>query len=165
MPRHTVVPTDFSESASFALDAVVRLFANPSGEKLNITLLHAWQPLVEYADMYAAMPPPNPYVGTEEQATEMLERLAAKARTQSVNVTPVVRQGYPTKVIMEGTEAVAVEFVAMGTYGHSGLARFMLGSVAERVVHRVRCPVLTINSATVEAAQHARVEQMAVAAT
>jgi hypothetical protein len=53
----------------------------------------------------------------------------------------------------------------MGTYGHSGLARFMLGSVAERVVHRVRCPVLTINSATVEAAQHARVEQMAVAAT
>lgn len=165
MPHNAVVPTDFSESASFALDAVVRLFAIPSGEKLNITLLHAWRPLVEYGDVYGAMPPPNPYVGTEEQAMEMLQRLAMKAGTESVIVTPVIRQGYPAKVIMEGTETVDAEFVAMGTQGHSGLARLMLGSVAERVVHRVRCPVLSINPATMEAARHARAEQTAVAAT
>ncbi len=160
MPRNVVVPMDFSESASFALDAVVRVFAIPSGDTLNITLLHAWQPLVAYG----VSPQRNSYVGTEEQVTEMLERLAAEVRTQSINVSSVVRQGSPAKVIEEETEAIDAEFIAMGTRGHSGLARFMLGSVAERVVHRVRCPVLSINQATMEAAERARAEQSAVAA-
>lgn len=160
MPSNAVVAIDFSKSASFSLDAIVRVFAIPSGDKLNITLVHAWQPLVAYG----VIPKPNTYVGTEEQATEILERLAAKVRTQSINVTPVVRQGSPATVIEEETEAIDAEFIAMGTRGYSGLARFMLGSVAERVVHRVRCPVLSINQATMEAAERARTEQIAVAA-
>jgi len=140
MPRNVVVPMDFSESASFALDTVVRVFAIRSADKLNITLLHAWQPLVAYG----VIPKPNIYVGTEEQVMQMLERLAAKVRTQSINVTPVVRQGSPATVIEEKAEAIDADFIALGTHGRSGLRRFMLGSVAECLVHRVRRPVLTV---------------------
>jgi nucleotide-binding universal stress UspA family protein len=144
MPRNVLVPTDFSVTASLALEAVVRFCDAGATDGLEITLLHAWQPLVEYERMYATTPPPNPPVGTVEQAKEILETLADKVRDQGIDVTPVIRQGYPAKVIEEEAEAINADLIGMGTHGHSGLARLMLGSIAERVVQHVRCPVLSV---------------------
>jgi nucleotide-binding universal stress UspA family protein len=147
MPRQVIVATDFSEAASEALSAVVDIFGVPSDERMNITLLHAWQPLADYGDQYEVVPM-NPYVSGEQQAREMLERLAAKTSATGIDVTAVVRVGYPTRVIEQEAEATGAELVAVGAHGHSGLARFMLGSVAERVVHRLHCPVLAVGQPT-----------------
>jgi nucleotide-binding universal stress UspA family protein len=165
MPRNVLVPTDFSVTASLALGAVIRFFDTQTTDGLEVTLLHAWQPLVEYERMYAATPPPNPPVGTVEQANEILETLAAKVRSDGIDVTPVIRQGYPARVIEEEAEAINADLIAMGTHGHSGLARLMLGSIAERVVHHVQCPVLSIGLEARARTRSTRTEETVGAAT
>lgn len=143
--RRVLVPTDFSESASQALSAAVNLLRPTVEAELEITLMHAWEPLIEYADSYSAtILPPNPYVGTQEQAREMLEALANRTGTDVTHVNAVVRCDYPARAIAHEAEAIDADLIAMGTHGHSGLSQLMLGSVAERVVRRVHCPVLSL---------------------
>jgi nucleotide-binding universal stress UspA family protein len=143
LPHRIIVPTDFSESATLTLETVISLFGPSVQERLEITLLHAWLPLVEYECAFASASIP-PLEGTEEQARSLLEAQASKVGRASVDVTPVLRSGYPYKVIREEAEAKKAHLVALGTHGRSGLMRLMLGSVAERVIHHATCPVLSV---------------------
>lgn len=150
LPRRILVPTDFSDASAAALHAAVHLFGPGATDPLAVTILHAWQPLVEYGDMYGVVPT-NPYVADEEQASQMLLRFARRTTDASVEVRPVLRTGPPARIIEDEAEAIGTDLIAMGTHGHSGLARFILGSVAEHVVHHVHCPVLTVGQEVAEA--------------
>jgi len=55
-----------------------------------------------------------------------------------------VREGEPASVILQLAEEVHADLIVMGTMGRSGFGRFLLGSVAEAVMHRAKCPVLTV---------------------
>lgn len=55
-----------------------------------------------------------------------------------------VRWGHPVEQILRAAEERATDLIVMGTHGHSGLARLLLGSVAERVAHLALCPVLLV---------------------
>lgn len=57
----------------------------------------------------------------------------------SVRIHPIAEEA-----IVEQAEMLDAEMIIMGTHGRRGLARFLLGSTAEHVVRRARCPVLTI---------------------
>jgi hypothetical protein len=61
-------------------------------------------------------------------------------------VTPeiVVREGSPAREIVEVAQAMDADFLIMGTHGRSGFERLRLGSVTEKVLRTVRCPVLTV---------------------
>ncbi len=48
------------------------------------------------------------------------------------------------QVIEREVESIGADMVALGTHGRSGLKRLMLGSVAERTLHHVPCPVLSV---------------------
>jgi nucleotide-binding universal stress UspA family protein len=57
-----------------------------------------------------------------------------------------VRTGSAPSEIAEFVEANGVDLVALSTHGRTGLERFLLGSVAEKVVRHVRCPALTVKA-------------------
>jgi nucleotide-binding universal stress UspA family protein len=144
LPRHVIVPTDFSPTSELALRSVTRLLRDVGEGPLEITLLHAWQPLVDYDCAFTGAALRHPLDGTEEQARSLVEAMASECQVEGVKITPVVRQGYPTRVVVNESKSIGADLVALGTHGRSGLTRFVLGSVAERVVHAARCPVLSV---------------------
>jgi len=73
-----------------------------------------------------------------QQAIDDVERAA------SGEVVPVVREGRPPQVISDYAREHDVDLVAMGTRGRHGENRFLIGSVAERVVRTCPVPVLTV---------------------
>ncbi|HWQ48765.1 MAG TPA: universal stress protein [Methanosarcina sp.] len=92
--------------------------------------------------------------GWEESLREILEAEAKKAITfveetgkaSGVKVEPVILEGYPADRIMEFAEQEGMDLIVMGTLGRTGLDRFLLGSIAEKVVRHSKIPVMVIKS-------------------
>ena len=60
-------------------------------------------------------------------------------------ITHVIREGSPAKVILEVSKEEAVDLIVMGSSGKSGFDRFIMGSVADKVVNSAKCAVLVVH--------------------
>jgi nucleotide-binding universal stress UspA family protein len=63
-----------------------------------------------------------------------------------VEVREVILEGYPSSEIIYFAENNNIDLIVMGTLGATGLERFLMGSVAEKVVRNARVPVLVVKS-------------------
>jgi nucleotide-binding universal stress UspA family protein len=79
-----------------------------------------------------------------QAAAAYLEKQAERLRELGITVETAVRLGNPAEEILEQTMARQAEVIVMSTHGRSGLARWALGSVAERVARAAPVPVLLI---------------------
>jgi len=138
-----VVPTDFSDYAKHAVPYACTL-ADRFGSELH--LLHVLQDLVTFVpEPGLAFPPPGDYL-------EELETSARKALTQVLDpaweggksIVRVICQGTPFLEILRYAKQNDIDLIVMGTHGRTGLAHMLLGSVAEKVVRKAPCPVLTV---------------------
>ncbi|ACY17123.1 universal stress protein [Haliangium ochraceum] len=77
-----------------------------------------------------------------DEAARRLEALAERTRARVPEVTHFVGKGFPDEVIAAHAEAIQADLVVMGTKGLSGLKRFFLGSVAEKVIRTCHTNVL-----------------------
>lgn len=75
---------------------------------------------------------------------KQLDGLVAKAKRAGVRTRALLLEGVPYERIVRAAKTQRADLVVMGTHGRTGLARFFLGSVAERVVAMAGCPVLTV---------------------
>lgn len=81
----------------------------------------------------------------ETQARESVETVDERARAASVPDTETaVEYGLPYEAIQSYVEDEDVDLVVMGTHGRSGIARYLLGSVAEKLVRTSPAPVMTV---------------------
>jgi nucleotide-binding universal stress UspA family protein len=87
--------------------------------------------------------------GWYQKATEDAEELfaGAKERTDDhgLAVTTVVRDGKPAGEILDCAAEHGVDRIVMGSHGRTGVARVLLGSVAEQVVRRAECPTTVVH--------------------
>jgi nucleotide-binding universal stress UspA family protein len=88
---------------------------------------------------------------THTWARDYLERIAADVRQQGIPVQPVTIDGRPHTGIAEFAENNQVDLIVMGTRGQSGLSRWLMGSVADRVVRGATVPVLLVRARKEEA--------------
>ena len=65
-------------------------------------------------------------------------------REAKIPVEVLAREGYPATVIEDEAAAQKADMIVIGTRGRSGLKHLLLGSIAERVVQKAPCPVLTV---------------------
>ena len=86
-----------------------------------------------------------------QATTAYLEKQAERLREQGITVETAVRLGNPAEEILEQTMARQAEVIVMSTHGRSGLARWALGSVAERVARAAPVPVLLMPGMPVSA--------------
>ena len=77
-------------------------------------------------------------------ASEYLERIAAGAQDQSIPVVVSMTEGKAAVEITQFAEANHVDLIVMSTRGQSGLSRWLMGSVADRVVRGATVPVLLV---------------------
>jgi len=82
-----------------------------------------------------------------EWAQRAVEARVAAARVAGVTARGLVRTGVPADVIVRTAEEESAAMIVIGTHGRGGVARFLLGSVADRVVRTATCPVLTVRGA------------------
>jgi nucleotide-binding universal stress UspA family protein len=81
---------------------------------------------------------------TKAAGQKGLAALVAKARKAGARVKAVMTDGLPHEQILRLARAKHADVVVLGTHGRTGLARFFLGSVANRVVAMSSVPVLTV---------------------
>jgi nucleotide-binding universal stress UspA family protein len=79
-------------------------------------------------------------------AREYLERLAADVRQQGITAQAVTIDGRPHVEIPQFAETNQVDLIVMSTRGQSGLSRWLMGSVADRVVRGATVPVLLVRT-------------------
>ena len=77
---------------------------------------------------------------------ESLQKLAAPLRQGGLDVATAVCEGYAATVIVEEAGSRDADLIVIGTHGLSGLKHLLLGSIAERVVQKAPCPVLTVKA-------------------
>jgi nucleotide-binding universal stress UspA family protein len=127
--------------------------SDTSGRALDYALmLGAWYGAsVEVVEIVWLPVPPVAGVGLQVMSREQLEECGAALHafvkshnTHGVHVESTIRQGLVAPEILALAGSLAADLVVMGTHGRSGFERFLLGSVAERVLRRAPCPVLTI---------------------
>ncbi|HII92732.1 MAG TPA: universal stress protein [Methanosarcina sp.] len=94
--------------------------------------------------------------GWEESLREILEAEAKRAVTfveeagknSGIEVESVILDGHPADRVMEFAEQEGIDLIVMGTLGRTGLDRFLLGSIAEKVVRHSKTPVMVVKGET-----------------
>jgi len=141
-----LAPTDFSDDSKLALTYAVTLAQKFSSE---IILVHVDQPL---APVMVSELNPGLDVSTMNRIAEEGRLLALKEldgatahlRESGVKARGLMRVGAPFLEIIHAAQSESADLIVMGTHGRTGLAHVLMGSVAERVVNKAPCPVLTV---------------------
>lgn len=138
-----LVPTDFSDYSRAALEygcAVAEKF----GAELH--LLHVLQDLVGLVpEPGLAFPPPGDYMRElQASADRALDELPGPLAPEGLSIERATRQGPPFVEIVRYAREAEIDLIVLGTHGRSGLAHMLLGSVAEKVIRKAPCPVLTV---------------------
>ena len=141
--RCILVPLDFSEHVTAVLDWASGL-AEQHGSR--IVLFHAYHLPVEFQQLEGAYLPPDFWANVKAEAEASLDRYAEDLRKRGVEVDAVVAEGYAATAIVDEVERRDADLVVIGTHGLSGLKHLLLGSIAERVVQKAPCAVLTVKT-------------------
>jgi nucleotide-binding universal stress UspA family protein len=139
MPIRTILhPTDFSDNAAYALQLACSLARDHDA---RLIVLHAHRPPVMVLGGAEAIPP----LPVEEEIEELEAQVKAlKMPIPGITVERRLIQGEPVTTIVELAERVPCDLIVMGTHGRRGLRHLLMGSVAEQVVRKAPCPVLTV---------------------
>ena len=68
-----------------------------------------------------------------------------KLNEDDIKITHVIREGSPARVILEVANEEQIDLIVMGSSGKSGFDRFIMGSVADKVVNSAKCAVLVVH--------------------
>ncbi len=144
--RRIVFPTDFSERSQPALELATSL-ARDSGATLVV--VHVQEPPID--PVAAAGLALSELRLAPEVVLEELHRVVPT--DPAVPVEHHLLVGIPAKEIVRFADKTDADLIVMGTHGRRGLAHLLMGSVAEAVVRRANCPVLTVRTASASKAR------------
>jgi len=131
-------PTDFSNPAESSFQLACAL---ASDMKARLLMFHVVQPAV-YAHHLDFTSPDR-----ELKAWEQLRRLQQTAEEgYGLDIDIDLSEGEPATEILKAARQRECSLIVMGTHGRTGLNHLLMGSVAEKVVRKACCPVLTVRS-------------------
>ncbi len=138
-----LVPVDFSKFSQHALRYGCE-FAQEFNAELH--LLHVLHDLVQVVpETGTPLPPPDTFFEElRASAKESLEKLPGDLWKGEKPVVRELRVGSPFWEIIQYAKEKNIDLIVLGTHGRGALAHLLLGSVAEKVVRKAPCPVLTV---------------------
>jgi nucleotide-binding universal stress UspA family protein len=145
--KNILVATDFSEASDAAL-SYGRTLARTFGATLHV--IHVAEDVVMrnagFGGESYVMLLPDLQRDIEDAAKQQLdERLIDNDRPAIPTKPSVLTSIAPAKSIVEYAKTHSIDLIVIGTHGRGGIARLVLGSVAERIVRTAPCPVLTVH--------------------
>jgi universal stress protein A len=144
--RKFLVPIDFSEHSKKTVESATQLAVLTGG---NITLLHVFQvpnyPAAFYQGLYTEHEQVKIQVDSlKREANAQLALVIEQIVARGLEAHPLLRIGNPYDEIVSAAKEIRADLIVIGSHGHAGLERFLLGSTAERVVQYAPCPVLIV---------------------
>lgn len=139
-----LVATDFSDASHAAL-AYARELARTLGARLH--LLHVFEaPMFGDLDVDGRVTPlPELRFAMEDAQRTQLDALLTDDDRTALGATTIFRTlDTPAHAVVDYAAAQRIDLIVIGTHGRRGLARMVVGSVAEQVVRTAPCPVLTV---------------------
>lgn len=143
--KNILVPTDFSPFSSVALRYGCELAKRFKAELHVLNVV--WCPLhdyVEKSDGGHTKSFDEYEQDLRDAADRQIRDLCVDPVTDADSVTYATRAGSPFASIIQYARAVGNDLIVMGTHGRTGLKHVLIGSVAENVVRKAPCPVLTV---------------------
>lgn len=137
-----LVPIDFSPTSRRAL---AWAFDYATRAPCEVHLVHVIDDnIVEMLRGSASARVADDLAAVSKEAEAALETMTPDDRADLGTIYRHVVRGKPAAQILRVAEKVGAETIVMGTHGRSGLAHFVIGSVAERVVRNAHCPVVCV---------------------
>ncbi len=139
-PRRILVATDFSAGSDEALTQAIALAKQSNGE---LEIIYVFE--LGVAEFPLGLTPfGSDLEGLMAHIDRELKRRAARAQKEGVTCQTKVLEGSASTQVIQRARDIGAELVVVGTHGRTGLAHILLGSVAEKIVRRSICPVLTV---------------------
>jgi nucleotide-binding universal stress UspA family protein len=142
-PRNILAATDFSPASETALQ-YARELARAFGSTLHVVHVIS-EPFPEATSPAYSPEAGNTYQALLDAAREQLHEIATARDLTNVALTEhLITSASPAMAILDCAKANNIDLIVVGTHGRTGVAHFLLGSVAEKVVRSAPCPVLTV---------------------
>jgi len=141
--QRIVCPTDFSKPSLEGLRNAVELSEKFDAELIVLYVVEppAWTGLT-----YS--PPVSNLVelskDLKKEAVKNLNKLQSEMIPDHIRYRLVTAEGKPAEEIVKLSKKESANLIVIATHGYSGFHRFVFGSVTERVIRTVKCPVLTV---------------------
>jgi nucleotide-binding universal stress UspA family protein len=134
-----VAAVDFSEPSEGAFAQAIA-WAREFGAQLRV--LHCYEIPRPGLGEYQVPIPDTLWERVQRGAAERVDALVDQARAEGLEAVGEVCEGPPAEGIRLSVERLGADLVVLGTHGHRGIERILLGSVAERTVRTAPCNVL-----------------------
>jgi nucleotide-binding universal stress UspA family protein len=144
-PKKILVPTDFSASSDKAIQEALDI-----AEKYHskVYVLHVIDKNVQQCAVDYCLPIEvvdqfeNESVKASTQ--KMMQEVSRLQKDNALNITYETKKGVPYDEILNEQHENDIDLIVMASHGRTGLSRFMLGSVADKVVKKASTPVLLV---------------------
>jgi nucleotide-binding universal stress UspA family protein len=149
--RKIVVPLDGSELAEAAMGPAMAV-ARHQGAEVIITRAPVVEtlavPITEPLGGVGLYWPEDSLEANKEECGSYLDEFAAKVRGQGVPLRTELGQGQPDEAILEVAEKYDADLIVMSTHGYSGVTRWVMGSITEKVLRAAQVPILVVRGET-----------------
>ncbi|MEO6062276.1 MAG: universal stress protein [Thermoflexales bacterium] len=145
MYHNILVPLDGSDLGEAAL-ATATDIARCSGSSVTLVQVPDHSMMEYYIDQPVVLA--DLRSRDAERAREYLDAIAARLRLDGLTVVTRVMDGAVADAILDVANSESVDLIAMATHGRSGIGRFLLGSVADRVTTHADVPVILVRPAS-----------------
>ena len=149
--RRILCPVDFSDCSRHALDHAVALARRQQAQVTALYVVPPAQTVYPALGIGAYVP----YVHSVDDLKQFQQSLERFVSNPDYPVTAISVEALVVDEILKRAAELPADLIVMGTHGRSGFDRLLLGSVAERVLARAPCPVLTIPPRAPDAAPSA----------
>ncbi|MCR4290815.1 MAG: universal stress protein [Candidatus Scalindua sp.] len=145
--KNILCPFDFSENAEEALQYAIHLMLKD--DDATLYLAHVVDSRVfDYGGPVYEQEPLIMKIALDQSTRELLEKkLLAEVPEEIQNrVETIILFGVPFLEIITTAKDKNIDLIVIGTHGRTGIAHMLIGSVAEKVVRKAPCPVLSVKS-------------------
>ena len=136
-----LIATDGSEYTKNAIEYGIDLAKNTGAKLLTIYVVDT----AAFASIPMDAAWESMYELLKQEGDLAIKYVAQRAESEGLKAEGNLIEGHPADEIIKYSENNSVSLIVMGTLGKSGLDRFLLGSVAEKVVRNSKIPVLVVH--------------------
>ena len=138
--KKILCPVDHSECSYLALKYAISLALK---DEAKLYLMHVIDSRLYDSEMYKFSPYKLNEIDESKIRADLMKSLP-EGTMDVLEVETMVVKGVPFNEIINAATEINVDLIVIGTHGRTGLSHVMLGSVAEKVVRKSSCPVLTV---------------------
>lgn len=138
--KKILIATDGSDYTKNAVDYGIDLAKNTGAKLLTIYVVDT----AAFASIPMDAAWESMYELLRQEGDVAMKYVAEKAEKEGMEVEENIIEGHPADEIIKYSEKNSISLIVLGTLGKSGLDRFLLGSVAEKVVRNSKIPVLVV---------------------